>query len=129
MPPAYPAHRLTADPGAGSITLVVINTDKRIGRYRTQCNHLQDYSDSNQLPLVSDWLANHPAAQGICSSVHSWAMVFKARLCAVTIAEAAAGACRRRCARACGRTCGCTSTTRRRETSRWAAAGTLGPPG
>ena len=39
-------------PGTGSITLVVINTDKRIGRYRTQCNHLEEYSETNELPQV-----------------------------------------------------------------------------
>ena len=40
-------------PITGSITLVVINTDKRIGRYRTQCNHLEEYSDTNDLPQVT----------------------------------------------------------------------------
>ncbi len=38
---------------------MVINTDKRIGRYRTQCNHLEEYSENNDLPQVLQPLNVH----------------------------------------------------------------------
>ena len=37
---------------AGSITLVLIHGDKRVGRYRNQLTDLEEYSKENRLPLV-----------------------------------------------------------------------------